>query len=322
MRTTLFRSILLTVAVLLMATTSWAKEFRYEYQKVIDTDGEAGIELICFNGDIEITGSTGDQIVIEAVKKVRAASMIEAQQVADHIEIKAKPDGNNVKVEAVYHRMHDRSESFWKRIMGVGGSDSFGDVDWSIQVPKDCHVNITNTGGQISVSHLIGDVEIRTTSGNVELVSIEGEVEVDNSAGSTIGELLFGSVTVKQNQGRVRLRFVEGDVRVKSMTADIYVLQEAGSFDLISTSGHITAQTNLDSPKDYFVATESGDITLSIPETSSGNLRIKSRTGEIAIDVPVSIKTMSQREVEGSFGYGGAEIDLTSTSGDVTIAEF
>ena len=116
--------------------------------------------------------------------------------------------------------------------------------------------------------------------------------------------------------------FVEGDVRVKTSTADIYVQQEAGALDLESTSGNIVAQTGLDSRRDYFVETESGDISLSIPETSSADLRISSQTGEIKIDVPVSIESMTEQEVDGSFGEGGVKVGLTSVSGDVTIAEY
>ncbi|RKX23378.1 MAG: hypothetical protein DRP45_10565 [Candidatus Zixiibacteriota bacterium] len=322
MRSTLNHILTFTTLLLLVVATADGKEFRYDYQKIIETGPQAELQLTCFGGSMEIVSSTDDRIIIDAVKKVKAVSMIEAEEVADHIEIKVKQSGSKVEVETIYHQIRDRSSSFWKKIFGVGGNDSFGDVDWSIQVPQGCKVNITNTSGKILVSHTAGDVDIRSSTAEIELVGIEGEISVENSAGSIFGELLFGSVTVRQAQGQVGLRFVDGDIRVKTTTADIFILQESGSVDLVSTTGHITVQTNLDSTRDYFVETESGDITMSIPETSSGNLRIRSRTGEMKIEVPVSISSMSQREVQGAFGYGGAKIDLTSVSGDVKLAEF
>ena len=61
----------------------------------------------------------------------------------------------------------------------------------------------------------------------------------------------------------------------------------------------------LDSSKDYPVDTESGNITLTIPETSSADIRIESLTGDIRTDIPISVESMSCRQVEDTFGMGG-----------------
>ncbi len=134
--------------------------------------------------------------------------------------------------------------------------------------------------------------------------------------------MLFGPVTVRQDQGKIDLQFVEGDIRIKSSSADIDVRQDMGSIDLTTRTGNVTLQSNLDSSKDFFVETESGNISLMIPETSSGNIRIESQTGDIKTEVPIAIKSMSRKQVEGTFGVGGVKISLISLSGDVKVAQF
>ena len=98
--------------------------------------------------------------------------------------------------------------------------------------------------------------------------------------------------------------------------------QDRGSIDLVTSAGSVDIQTSLSSDHDYFIETESGDIYLSIPETSSGDIRIESQAGEIKTEIPIAIKSMTRKQVEGSFGLGGVKINLTSISGNVTVAQF
>jgi DUF4097 and DUF4098 domain-containing protein YvlB len=315
--------IILTISfVLLMVPSAPAKEFGFDYQKIISTGPEAEVTLNYVSGNLTVIGGDDDRVIIEARKRVDAVSMDEAQLAADHIEIKVDQREKRVDIVTNYLRMRNRSQSFWKKVLGAGGEDSFGEVDWVIQVPRHCKMTVVNISGRIAISHLIGNVEMRSSASEVTLTSIEGSVKVENSSGSVTGELLFGPVDIRQAGGRIDLKFLEGDVRIKSSTADISVSQDYGSLDLTTASGNVDIQTNLDSSRDYFVTTESGYIRLMIPETSSGDLRIKCQTGDIKTEIPITIKSMSHKQVEGTFGFGGAKINLTSVSGDVTVAQF
>lgn len=299
-----------------------AKDFWFEYQRVLETGPEAVLSLNFISGDLTITSSDDDRIIIEARKQVHAVSMDEAQLVADHIEIKVKHDNNKVDIETNYLRMRNRAQSFWSKVLGTGGEDSYGQVHWDIKVPTGCNITVVNTGGKINISNIVGDIDIRTSSAEIDLMSIEGAVTVANSSGYTVGELIFGPVVVRQAQGRVSLQFVEGDIKVKSGSANIDIRQDRGALDLSTSSGDIDIQTDLDSSRDFFVATESGHIILSIPETSSGDLRIESQTGDIKTEMPIAIESMSRKQLKGTFGFGGIKINLTSISGDVTVAQF
>jgi DUF4097 and DUF4098 domain-containing protein YvlB len=81
-------------------------------------------------------------------------------------------------------------------------------------------------------------------------------------------------------------------------------------------------QTALASEHDYFVESASGDINLRIPQLSSGHLQITSQAGDIKSEIPVVVDAMSKRELVGTFGSGGVRISLSSTTGNVTVAQF
>ncbi len=113
---------------------------------------------------------------------------------------------------------------------------------------------------------------------------------------------------------------VEGDIRIKSSSATITIQQIRGAIDLVTLSGEVKIQTELDSPRDYFVETNSGSITFIIPEASSGVLNIETQSGDVQAEMPVAVKSVSRNRLVGEFGRGGPTIRLSSSSGDVTVA--
>ena len=285
----------------LAITGAWAAEYTFSYQKIIDIEQPVVLHLSLVRGTVYISGSEDDRLIIEAVKRVRATDEDEAEEVADHIEIKVEVLPEKIDINTNYLRMLSRSPSFWQKVLGAG-SDSYGSVDYRISLP------------------LKNSVQIRSMAADIELSSIEGEIQVDNTAGKTRGEFLFGPVTVRQPQGEIDLRWVEGDIRIKSSSATITIQQSRGAIDLITLSGEVKIQTELDSPRDYFVETNSGSITFIIPEASSGVLNIETLSGDVQTEMPVAVKSISRNRLVGEFGRGGPTIRLSSSSGDVTVA--
>lgn len=299
-----------------------AKEYTFDYHRVVKPDGEISLDLTYLEGDLTVVGNDFGELVVEATKKVHAVSMDEAEVIQGYIEIRFREDGDKVVVTANYLKMRDRGKSFWKKLLGDGGSDSFGEIDWKISVPDDCNVIVTNTRGDMNIGHIRGDVAIRSSAADLVLSSIEGDVHIENGSGSTVGDLLFGNVEVRQPQGTIDLQWIEGDVRIKSSSAGIKVGQERGSIDLTTSTGSVKIRTSLDSSREFFVETESGDINLTIPESASGRLDIWSESGEIKTEMPVTIESMTRKQVVGEFGFGGVRVSLNSISGDVTVAMF
>jgi len=282
-----------------------AEEFRFDYHRTVDISGPVKLDLQLTSGSVVVTGTEEDRVVIDAVKVVRGSHYEEAEEVADHIEIKVRQLDRTVEIRTNYLKMFNRSRSFWQKVFGFGsGSGSYGRVEYHVAVPLNCCVKIDAISADILVEN------------------IEGELFIQNSSGITRAEFVFGPVTVRQPSGEIDLRWIEGDIRVKASAARIEIRQVRGAIDLLSESGDVTVQTELDSPKDYFVETQSGEIRFLVPEAASGLLRIESRSGEIATKMAVAVKSLSRERLVGEFGRGGPRIELVSRSGDVTVAPY
>ena len=295
-------SVILMLLLFVSANLS-AKEYTFDFQRIYSDIQPQKLELIIPRGKVIIVGSEDNRVVIDAVKYIRAGDADEAQDVADHIEIKASEDGKLVRIETNYLRYHGRGVKFWQKLLG-GGSDTYGEVNYTIAVP-------TNI-----------DLYINGIAADIELSSVQGDIEIENENGNTKSEFIFGDVTIKQPTGRIDLQWIEGDIRIKTASAKIDVNQVRGALDITSQTGDIYVRTELDSPRDYFVKTNSGSVNFSIPEMSSGRLNIETVAGDINTEIPISIESVSNYKVVGEFGRGGPEINISSSTGNVRVALF
>jgi DUF4097 and DUF4098 domain-containing protein YvlB len=333
------------------------KSFRFDYQKIIEISGD--IELVISNsyGDVIVTGAPVNTLTINAVKNVRATDAEEAENITEHIEIKAKRQNRRVSIKTRYLRMSGRAGSFWDKLLGTG-QDSFGDVDFEIIAPNNCCVDIDNTSGEITISgvtgdirvvgssgkiiveEIIGDLNIESTSGDIrisnirgqidissasssmELNSITGSIDIRSMGGDKKGSFISGSVIISQTSGEVELKSLNGDLRVKSTSGSVYVEQESGAVDISTYTGNVNVKTELYSDRNSFIETSSGDVVFTIPEMSSGSVKLETVSGEIKTEMPMSIKSLSKKKMTGDFGKDGPKISLITSSGDITIGQY
>jgi len=351
------KTLYLLTMLLVGATGVFAKAYHFDYQKNIEMIGE--IELVVYNsyGDISITGAPVSTLTIDAVKNVRAADQEEAEKIADHIEIKAKRQGQRITLQTNYLRLSGKADSFWDKLLG-SGEDSFGDVDFDIIVPNECTINIDNTRGSVKISGVIGkttvmgssdkiditdltgDVEIECAGGALNLGdlrgdinifsggsdmtfrSITGKIEIHSTSGNKTGSYISGPMIISQTSGEIDLKSVDGDLRIKSSSGDIQIEQGAGAVDITTFTGRVIVKTELYAEKDSFVRTSSGNIVFTIPELSSGSVNLETISGKIKTDIPIAIESLTENKVTGNFGGDGPKISLITESGDITIGQY
>lgn len=342
---------------LMLSSTAFGKSYHFDYQKNIDVSGD--IELVIHNtsGLIEIEGAPVDRVTIEATKHVRATDQEEAEEVADHIEIRVDKNGKRIRVETRYLKMKKAPGTFFEKLLGTG-PDSFGSVDYKLIVPSNCEVDVDNISGDIIISGLdkdvlisgssgnikvselngrldlktvsgrvelsdiVGDVDIAGTSADVSFGSLKGAVDIRATSGKVTGQYLSGSISITQTSGNTDISNLYGNTRVKSQTGDIKIQQEAGSLELFTRTGNVDVQTELDSTRDFYVETSSGRITFNVPETASGAVKLETVSGSINTELPLAIRQFTKSKLVGDFGENGPRIYLMTSSGDITLGQF
>lgn len=316
-----------------------AAEAWFEFERSVEVRTPVELDLHLTAGDVYITRNNGNRLIIEGVKRVWGRDFDEAKRIADLIEIDVRQGGAQVVISTNYLPLSPKDRSLIGKKFD-GGVAHYGNVDYRISAPAfakinihakaaqielvsiDGDVDIENGQGRIEIESVFGSVKIRQTSGDIVLANIEGAIDIENGDGDTRGEFLIGEVTLNQAEGEIDLKWVEGDIRIKSISATIQIRQLRGAIDLESQDGNVNIQTELDSPRDFFVRTGSGAIRFSVPEKSAGLLKIETESGTISTEMPISVEAMTANQLKGVFGRGGTQIELRSNSGDVTLAAF
>src|SRR5689334_8607751 len=144
-----------------------------------------------FNGAINITSSSGDEVRIRAEKKVRG----ERASVSDiAFDIDESSDG--VSFCTVW-----RGESMCDEDHNM--HDVRGSVILTVAIPRDARLKAATGNGELVVESAGSEVEVSTGNGRVRVGSTQGRVRASTGNGDVEIESAKGPVKVSTGNGRV-----------------------------------------------------------------------------------------------------------------------
>lgn len=209
-------------------------------------------------------------------------------------------------------------------------TSSYGQqADVELLVPRSVRLIVHGTSGDVTITDVIGDVEVHVQS---------GEIVGKALGGRAIFESLSGDITVADGVGDVRLSTVSGDVHAQQVRGSVEVSSTSGDIvlaspqfsraEVVTTSGEISLSGALSSDATIQLTSHSGDIALRFPESGSGVLSVSSFRGTVSGDRLTLLPTTdrsSRNDRDGAtrryqFGDGGnARIIISTFTGDVVL---
>jgi DUF4097 and DUF4098 domain-containing protein YvlB len=138
-------------------------------------DPGARISLENINGDITVTGGSGNQVEIVAHKKAGK------QEYLDEMKIVVDAEDDYIRIET----RHPEREGGWFKWTG----DTSGSVSYELSVPADVTLDTIET--------VNGDVMIRAVSGTVKAATVNGSLNIENLVGDVSLETVNGSISAE-----------------------------------------------------------------------------------------------------------------------------
>jgi DUF4097 and DUF4098 domain-containing protein YvlB len=298
--------------------------------------GRNGIfDLQNVGGSIVVAGGAGNDVRIEAVKRVRHPNESQARQLLKDIDILMTERNGNVEVRTEYPRRN------WS-----------GGVDYTVSVPRDADVVLRSVSGDIRVTSLNGELRAESVSGNVvasavrrirQAKSISGDVEIVDSEGDEVGGGTVSGDIVARNlkvrtadfqtvSGSLRMTDVESDrANAQSVSGEIdFVgrLARNGRYSFQSHSGNVRVAPTGSQGFTLEATTFSGDVRSDYPLTMQGVIAAGARPpsppppldpNRLTPPPPPRPPRGPNRGIRGSFGDGSAMLSLQSFSGNITI---
>jgi DUF4097 and DUF4098 domain-containing protein YvlB len=170
------------------------------------------LKLNNFSGDVTITGTAGNDVVVHAVRKATRDRL-------DHIKLDISVNGSTVDIEA------NRRSPTWDE-----KNENVVETTFEIQVPAATTLDVHTFSGDLHITQTTGDIEAKTFSGDIEM-------DVSAAAGTPDlkAETFSGDIKARVapgGSGRVHFNTFSGDLQSdvplqlhsssrRNMTADL-----------------------------------------------------------------------------------------------------
>jgi hypothetical protein len=255
------------------------------YNESFDIEGPARIRVSNVRGHIDIKPGEEGVILVKAKKHHQTGNNHSTQ-----ISIKQESDGL-----VVAEAKHENSITNWF------GLNKPCRVDFSIQVPKTCSVNLNCVSSSGSIEGLEGDIQVQGVSGEIHLKNLKGSLDFNSVSGKITADKLAGSLALNNVSGKVKI----SDSQISSMIGK-------------TVSGSTTIETPLGEGP-YEFKSVSGNMHILTPEDTSCTVYIKSVSGKAKINLPVTSKSGVANKQVIQVGEGGPEVRMKSVSGILKV---
>jgi predicted membrane protein len=146
---------------------------------------------------------------------------------------------------------------------------------------------------------------LSTASGDISVTGVKGTVHIRSASGDISGAQVRGKLVVSTASGDVKLDRISGSVEAKSVSGDVEVnLEQLSGSDPLSFKS------------------VSGDVVVVAPSTLDAEIEMKSMSGDLNTDFPLTIQSAQfgpQKGATGRIGQGTHKIEIKTVSGDVRL---
>jgi len=284
---------------------------RFSRKIRLGRDGRVSIQNIA--GNIAVTGGSGDEVSIEAMKRTRGDA---GQLSTVHIIVDERP--GRVEVRTEHTGRNDRVS-----------------VEYTVSVPVSAAVDLKSISGDVKVTGVQGAVRAESISGTLTTAStprlefaktVSGDVDlVDASADAELAaSSVSGAVRARGLKARaLDLGTVSGNVLLSNVACE--------RLNIRSVSGDVEYSGTFARNGRYDINSHSGDVRLTLSSDVGFELNANSFSGSIRSDLPLTIGPTSARTdrrrpgpghaTQGVYGDGSASLTVRTFSGSIIITK-
>jgi DUF4097 and DUF4098 domain-containing protein YvlB len=179
--------------LLTLATPAAAQKDTETVDRTV-TIGERGrLNLKNFSGDVRITGASGGDVVIHAVRRGTREQL-------DNIKLEISSSGSTVSIEA------NKRDKGWR-----DRDENVVETDFDIKVPPGTRLDLDTFSSKLEIRGVTGEISANTFSGNIDI-----DVATANQVPELTAETFSGNIAARVPAGasaHVRFDSFSGGVR-------------------------------------------------------------------------------------------------------------
>ena len=191
MRLLLASALLLTLAAPQAAVA--AQKETETVDRTVSIGQRGTLKLHNFSGDVRITGTSGNDVVIHAIRRATRERL-------DNIKLDISTSGSSVIIEA-----NKRDPDFKEK------NNNVVETDFDIKVPRGTSLDLDSFSGKLEVTGVAGEIEAETFSGDIVIDAADA-----GQLPAMTAETFSGNINAKvpsSASGKVRFSSFSGSVR-------------------------------------------------------------------------------------------------------------
>jgi DUF4097 and DUF4098 domain-containing protein YvlB len=292
---------LIVYLCLVFSVTAYAGK---QIDETLDVRPGGKISIDVMRGDVQI--ETWDKSKVRVKGELDDATKKFIFEVdGDDAEIKVKVD-----------------DGFFNRNWSSDGSDL------TIYIPESSSVeaggistdfDVDGVQGGITVSSVSGDIDAQNIARSINIESVSGDIDVSDSDAKMRLVSVSGAVTTDGNAEHYDVSTISGDIEASIGLSEL--------IDLVSVSGDVDIQFDLEDEGRLEAGTVSGDVTLSF-SSKKINASFDITTGpggniqnELSDDAVAKSKFIGSENIKFKLGNGSARVDVETMSGTIEISK-
>jgi DUF4097 and DUF4098 domain-containing protein YvlB len=273
------------------------KDFHYSFP--LKSDGRVAIES--FNGSVEISGWDRNTVDIGGVKYGPS------QEAADDLKIDISNSPEEISVRAV--RPSDRRGNIGAR--------------FTVKIPRGAHLDrIVSSNGSIHTLDGAGPARLRTSNGSIRVQDLKGSLDAQTSNSGVDLLNVAGDAIVRSSNGHIHAEGLTGSLDANTSNSGINarIGETAKSVRLDTSNGSVDLSLPANFSSDLRVTTSNSSITVRIPREPNARLIAHTSNSSISSDFDIRMQgKIDKNHVEGTFGTGGALMDLGTSNGSIRL---
>ncbi len=334
------KKLITLVIVSLVSLGSYAQKEPYMV-KTFNAAAIKNLEVKTSGGGITVEGSTDGKAIVEVyIKGNNGSGNLSNAEIEERLQdytLNISKEGESLVCFA------KSNKSNWKKGLSI---------TFKIKSPRNVDTDLLTSGGGIRLANLHGNLDFSTSGGGLELSNLSGDIHGRTSGGGITARNIEDFVDLSTSGGGINVSNSEGEIKLHTSGGSIHLDNMAGSIDAHTSGGGIKAS---DIEGELIAGTSGGSIRLERiaasqkASTSGGGidadilevgefLVLHTSAGSIDVNLPmdkgmdVNIRgnrvTMAYKNfdgrfdknhVQGTINGGGANVDISASSGHVNI---
>ena len=225
-----------------------------------------------------------------------------------------------------------RHDGWWKSWRGR--------VDIELTVPTRTQVDVSTSGGDVTLTATVGEARLHTSGGDVRAEGIEGDVDISTSGGSIDVRDVIGTVDARTSGGSIEalrvsggfaadtsggsivLARIGGDVEAETSGGRIAIEEAGGLVDAHTSGGRVSVGFVRGNDRGGRISSSGGGVTVFLDPGVGLSIDASSSGGSVRSDCPGSVSgRISRASLRGELNGGGETLRLRSSGGGVTLRE-